>query len=230
MFLTKNIISHRGIYDNKKIFENTLPAFKKALSKGYTIELDIHLTKDNNMIVFHDYNTKRMTNIDKVVEESTYQELNKQKILHIPTLEEVLKLVNGKVPLLIEIKQNQKVGPLEKKLMDILKKYNGQYAIQSFNPKTIYWFKKNNPNVIRGQLSYSNHSYNPIKRFIFRKMFFNLITKPNFISYRYNDLTIKQINKYRKKGIIIIAWTINSKKNYEKYKDIYDNLICENFI
>lgn len=230
MFLTKNIISHRGIYDNKKIFENTLPAFKKALSKGYIIELDIHLTKDNNIIVFHDYNTKRMTNIDKVVENSTYQELNKQKILHIPTLEEVLKLVNGKVPLLIEIKQNQKVGPLEKKLMDMLKKYNGQYAIQSFNPKTIYWFKKNYPNVIRGQLSYSNHSYNPIKRFIFRKMFFNLITKPNFISYRYNDLTIKQINKYRKKGIIIIAWTINSKKNYEKYKDIYDNLICENFI
>ena len=230
MFLTKNIISHRGIYDNKKIFENTLPAFKKALSKRYIIELDIHLTKDNNIIVFHDYNTKRMTNIDKVVEESTYQELNKQKILHIPTLEEVLKLVNGKVPLLIEVKQNQKEGELEKKLMDILKKYNGQYAIQSFNPKTIYWFKKNNPNVIRGQLSYSNHSYNPIKRFIFRKMFFNLITKPNFISYRYNDLTIKQINKYRKKGIIIIAWTINSKKNYEKYKDIYDNLIYENFI
>lgn len=231
-FLTKNIISHRGIHDNIKVYENTLESFKLAMKKKYIIELDIHLTKDNQIIVFHDYNTKRITNIDKVVEKSTYQELNNQKIIHIPTLDEVLSLVNGKVPLLIEIKQKSKVGPLEEKLMDTLKNYKGKYAIQSFNVKTLYWFKKHYPNILRGQLSYNYKKVrmNIILKILLKNMFFNFLTKPNFISYKYNDLSSKKINKYKKKGLLLLAWTINSKDDYNQYKDEYDNLICEKFI
>ena len=231
-FLTNNLISHRGIHDNIKIYENTLESFKLAIKKKYTIELDIHLTKDNQIIVFHDYNTKRITNKNQIIEKTTYKELNNQNIIHIPTLNEVLKLVNGKVPLLIEIKQNSKIGPLEKELMNILKDYKGKYAIQSFNILTLYWFKKHHPNILRGQLSYNYKKVkmNKITKILLRNMFFNFITKPNFISYKYNELSDKKIKKYKNKGITLLAWTIDTKENYKKYKSIYDNLICEKIL
>ena len=231
MFLTQNIISHRGIHDNKKVYENSLQAIKKARDKGYIVEIDIHLTKDNKIVVFHDYNTKRITGKNLIIEDSTYKELNNQNILHIPLLEEVLDLVDKKVPLLIEIKQLNTVGQLENTLMDILKNYQGKYAIQSFNPKVLYWFKKNYPNIIRGQLSYQYNNKNipKIEKFILKNMLFNFITKPNFISYKYNELSLDKILKYKKK-YIILGWTIKEEKEYNKYIKYYDNLICENFI
>lgn len=232
MFLTKNIISHRGIHDNKTIYENTIEAFKLAIKKDYTIELDIHLTKDKKIVVFHDYNTKRITKINKEVEESTYQELNNQNIIHIPLLEEVLNLVQGKVPLLIEIKQLNKVGELEIILMSILKDYKGKYAIQSFNPKVLLWFKKHYPSILRGQLSYNynKNKFSKYKRYVLKNMVFNPITKPHFISYKYNELPLSKIKKYQSKNLIILGWTITNQKDYEYYKKIYDNLICEKFI
>ena len=231
-FLIQSIISHRGIHDNIKIYENTIEAFKQAIKKNYTIELDIHLTKDNEIIVFHDYNLKRITGINKIIEESTYKELNNQTTIHIPRLKEVLTIANGKVPLLIEIKQNKKIGPLEEELMTLLKNYKGKYAIQSFNSRTLYWFKKNYPNILRGQLSAKSFpkKSNKIINFITKNMLLNFIIKPDFISYRYNELSEKKINKYKKKGITILAWTITSKEDYTKYKKKYDNLICEKFI
>ena len=231
MFLTQNIISHRGIHDNKKVYENSLQAIKKARDKGYIVEIDIHLTKDNKIVVFHDYNTKRITGKNLIIEDSTYKELKNQNILQIPLLEEVLDLVDKKVPLLIEIKQLNTVGQLENTLMDILKNYQGKYAIQSFNPKVLYWFKKNYPNIIRGQLSYQYNNKNipKIEKFILKNMLFNFITKPNFISYKYNELSLDKILKYKKK-YIILGWTIKEEKEYNKYIKYYDNLICENFI
>ena len=232
IFLKETIIAHRGIHDNKKVYENTLEAFKKALKKQYIIELDVHLTKDNIIVVFHDYNLKRLTGINRIIENSTYKELNQQELFHIPTLEETLKLVKGQVPLLIEIKQNSKVGPLEEKLMTILKNYKGKYAIQSFNVMTIYWLKKNYPTILRGQLSsqYRKTKMNKITKFILKNMLLNHITKPNFISYKYDELSPKKIKKYKRKGIILLAWTIDNKEDYNQYKNQYDNLICEKFI
>jgi len=153
MFKESYIIAHRGIHNNKTIYENTLESFKPAIKQKLIIELDIRLTKDKQIIVFHDNNTKRITKQNKIVEENTYQELNNQDIIHIPLLSEVLKLVDGKVPLLIEIKPSNQAGELETILMKILKTYKGQYAIQSFSPKVLYWFKRNYPNILRGQLS-----------------------------------------------------------------------------
>ena len=232
MFLTEKIISHRGIYDNKNIFENSLEAITKAKEKNYIVEIDIHITKDDQIVVFHDYNTKRITKKDMIIENNNYKDLNNQDIYHIPLLEEVLELVNGKVPLLIEIKQKRKAGKLEHKLMDILNNYKGEYAIQSFNPLTIYWFKKNYPNILRGQLSYKFKTKKilKLKKYILSNMFFNIITKPNFISYKYDELSLSKIKKYKQKNITILGWTIKNKKEYNKYIKIYDNLICEKFI
>ena len=229
--MKNKIISHRGIYDNKIIFENTIESFKKAIKKNYAIELDIHITKDKKIIVFHDHNLKRLTGIDKIVEDTNYEDLS-NNTLKIPTLDEVLNLVNGKVPILIELKQERKVGKLEEETMKILSKYKGIYLIQSFNPITLLWFKKNYPNTTRGQLSckYKNKKVNPIYKFILKNMYLNFITKPNFISYKYNELSTKKIKKYQKKNIKVYSWTINNKEEYNKYKDLYDILICEKFI
>ena len=229
MFKESYIIAHRGIYDNEKIYENTQEAFNLAIKKGYIIELDVRITKDKKIIVFHDENTKRITKQDNIVEESTYEELNNQNIIHIPLLSEVLELVNGKVPLLIEIKQNNKVGELETNFMKIMKKYKGKYAIQSFNPNVLYWFKRRYPNILRGQLSYKYKKQNisSLKKFILSNMILNIFTKPNFISYKYNELSISKINYYKNKKIHLIGWTITNEREFEHYKQYYNNLICE---
>ena len=168
MFKESYIITHRGIHDNINIYENTLEAFKLSIKKGYAIELDVRMTKDKQIVVFHDNNTKRLTKKDLIVEENTYQELNNQNILHIPLLIEVLKLVNGKAPLLIEIKPTKKDYELATNLMTILNNYEGKYAIQSFNPKVLYWFRKNYPQILRGQLSmkYTKHKISSIIKYI----------------------------------------------------------------
>ena len=230
MFEKSYIIAHRGIYDNNNIYENTLESFKLAMKQDLIIELDIRLTKDNQLIVFHDNNTKRITKQNKIIEESTYQELNNQDIMHIPLFSEVLKLVNGKVPLLIEIKPTNK--NIETILMKHLKDYKGEYAIQSFNPKVLYWFKRNYPNILRGQLSYQykKQKLSSIKKFILSNMLLNRITKPHFISYKYNELSPEQIKKLKKKNIRIIGWTITNEREFNHYKKYYDNLICEKTI
>ena len=143
-FLKNNIIAHRGIYDNKKIFENSLEAFKKAIDKGYAIELDLRLTKDNKIVIFHDDKLERLTNEKGYIKDKNFIELEKIKLINnskIPTFKEVLDLVNGKVPLLIELKSNIKGTRLEKEVVKELKNYKGEYAIQSFNPRTILWFR-----------------------------------------------------------------------------------------
>ena len=233
MFEEKRIISHRGIYDNKGIFENTLEAFELAMKKNYIIECDVHLTLDNKIVVFHDNCLKRFVGKDIVVEKSTYSELNQQNIFHIPLLEELLELVKGKVPLLIEIKQLGKVGKLEKILMNILKKYDGKYAIQSFNPKVLLWFKKYYPDVLRGQLACSfknKRDFSIIKKILLRNMFFNKFTTPHFISYKYNEIKLNKIKYFQSKGIKVLGWTVKKTEDYNKFIICFDNLICEDFI
>lgn len=229
IFKESYIIAHRGIYDNETIYENTLESFEEAIKQNLTIELDIRLTKDKKIIVFHDSNAKRITKQNKIVEENTYKELNHQNILHIPLLSEVLNLVAGKVALLIEIKPAKKSGELETILMNVLKKYKGKYAIQSFSPKVLYWFKRNHPNILRGQLSsqYKKSKLTTTKKIILSNMLLNFITKPHFISYKYNELSPTKIKKYQKKNITVIGWTITNEREFNHYKKYYDNLICE---
>ena len=89
----RNIVAHRGIHNNKEIPENSLAAFKQALKLNYPIELDVQLTKDNTLVVFHDYNLKRLTNKDLILQQATYDDLKKLSLLNttekIPNLKEV---------------------------------------------------------------------------------------------------------------------------------------------
>lgn len=233
-FLKQNLIAHRGMHNIKYgIPENSLEAFAKAIEYLYIIELDVHILKDKSVIVFHDDNLERMTGINKKVKETTYDEIRKLKLqntnCYIPLLKDVLELVNGKVPIIIELKTDAKCGILEEETINILKQYKGQYAIKSFNPFSIYWIKKHNPEIIRGQLSsnFNNEKMNAIKKIVLKNMILNFITKPDFISYGIDGLPNRKVKRYRKTNLVL-GWTITNKSEMQKAKKYCDNLICEN--
>lgn len=208
-------------------------AFAKAIENSYIIELDVHILKDKSVIVFHDDNLERMTGVNKKVKETTYNEIKKIKLqstnCYIPLLKDVLKLVNGKVPLIIELKTDVKCGSLEKETINILKTYTGQYAIKSFSPLSIYWLKKHHPKVIIGQLfsDFKGDKMNIIKKLFLKNMILNFITKPDFISYGIDGLPNARVEKYRKTNLVL-GWTITNKSEIERAKKYCDNLICEN--
>ena len=216
-FLKNNIIAHRGIYDNKKIFENSLEAFKKAIDKGYAIELDLRLTKDNKIVIFHDDKLERLTNEKGYIKDKNFIELEKIKLINnskIPTFKEVLDLVNGKVPLLIELKSNIKGARLEKEVVKELKNYKGEYAIQSFNPRTILWFRIFKRDILRGLL---------ISPKTIKSLKLLNVCKPDFINVNKTLLDNKTIKEF--KGIKL-AYVIN-KTEKDKYNDKCDNMICD---
>jgi len=232
MLEKKKIIAHRGIHDNLSVYENSIEAIKLAVDKNYAVEIDVRLTLDGKIIVFHDNNLNRMMGKDMIIEENNYDDLKKNSHYHIPLLEEILDVINCKVPILIEIKDHKKIGKLETKLVCILNNYDGDYLIQSFNPYIVYWFKKNFPFILRGQLSYSykNKKIGFFKRIMLSNMLFNKISKPHFISYKYDELPIEKIRKFQKCGVTVLGWTINNRNDLAKFLDIYDNLIVDNLI
>ena len=229
-FLKNNLIAHRGLH-NKIIPENSIPSFKEAIKNNYIIELDVHILKDGNVVIFHDDNLKRLTGIDKKIRDTTYEEIKNLKLKntdnYIPLLEDVLKLINGKVPLLIELKYDNKVGLLEDKLIEIMKDYKGLYAYQSFSPFSLLYLKKYT-NIPRGLLvsDFKNNKINIIKKIFLKNMLLNFIVKPDFISVNYNYLSSNKIQKYKNK-LLILTWTIRDN-NLNKYKDLCDNIIVEN--
>ncbi len=233
-FLTSNLIVHRGMYNiNKGIPENSLKAFEMAIENNHIIELDLHLLKDNSVVVFHDDNLERMTGMDKNIKDCTYDEikdlnLNSTKY-HIPLLKKVLELVDGKVPLVIEFKYDVRPGLLEKEAMKFLQKYNGEFVVKSFSPLSVNWFKKNYPDIIRGQLvsSYEKVELNGFLKLLLRNMFFNFITKPDFISYNIKALPNRKVSKFRERKPVL-GWVIRNKDDMNKAKKYCDNFICEN--
>ena len=227
-------IAHRGLFDREKIPENSMLAFDKALEKGYSIEVDVNMTQDGYIVVFHDNSLKRMTGIKNDITTMTLSEIKKFKLLgtenKIPTFEDVLLQVSGKVPILIEVKPNSKYKELMEKLINLLEKYNGKYSIQSFEPRIVYWLKKNMPQISRGQISSKNirEVKSRILKILLGKMVFNVITKPNFISYQYLSINEKFYKKQKNKGREVIAWTLKNKEDYEKIRDYCDMVVFEN--
>lgn len=212
------IIAHRGIHNNKDIPENSLKAFKEALKKNYPIELDIHLTKDNQLVVSHDDNIKRMTQEDKIIEKLTLKELKQYNLLNtkekIPTLKEVFKLINGKVLIDIEVKAKKRTKQIVKKLLSELEDYTGEIIIKSFNPLVIREIKRKTSKYSAGLLlSYTtdDKKYN----FIAKRKFFIPYSKPDFLAIDKKLLNNKYIKKQLTKYPILI-WTIKTDDEITK--------------
>lgn len=232
--MNNNVFAHRGYHDSKRnIPENSILSFKRAINYGYGIELDVHLLKDENIVVFHDYNLKRMCGVGKRIEECTYRELLRYNLLNtkekIPLLSDTLSIINGKVPVLIETKVIKYNGKLEEKLAKIIKSYKGKILVQSFNWRSVLWFKKHLPGVPRGILMTDviNNKTISISNMTLKTFIVDLILKTNFISQSINSFPNKYLELKRKRKKIF-AWTIRTKEEYEKGKEYCDYLICEN--
>lgn len=233
-FLSRSLIAHRGYYNNKKgIPENSVLAFKKAIDNNYLIELDVRLTKDKKLVVFHDGNLKRVCGVNKRVKDLTYRELLKYNLfdttLKVPLFSDVIKLVNGRVPILIETKYYNRYGVLEKILINELSNYKGLYAIQSFYPMSLLWLKRNTKDIPIGLLSSNfKNDLNRLKSIIGKTLILDLFFKTDFISYDVKGLPNNYLSyKGDKKKIVI--WTIKNKKDYDLARQYTDSLICENF-
>lgn len=232
-------IAHRGYFDNNlDCPENSLAAFNRAVEHGYGIELDVQLTKDGRMVVFHDASLKKMCGIKKKVTACTYEELKTCR-LHgtshgIPLFTEVLKLVHGKVPLIIEIKPEGDCIETARQLAHIMKDYKGIYCIQSFHPGVLGWYKKHEPEVIRGLLS-TNFRKNKIKRdpltgFLLTNLLLNWYCKPDFIAYnhKYADEFSYRLCR-RLYPVVNAAWTIRSQEELDDARKIFSIMIFDDF-
>ncbi len=224
------LFAHRGIWNNQTILENTLHSFRRAIAYGYSIELDVQLTKDNQLVVFHDNRTDRLTNQKHFLQDLSLQEVKELILLNtkekIPTLQEVLQLVQGKVYLDIEIKSTDRIEKMGKILTQELENYDGKYIVKSFNPKIVHWMKKNYPKMTCGLLihhDYHNRFYN----YLAHSKILLYYCKPDFLAVSKKMIQRKTIQKIRKYCPILI-WTIGSKEELLKFENLADGYICNN--
>jgi len=230
--------AHRGLHDNRTSApENSLKAFELAVEAGYGIEMDVQLSKDNIPVVFHDKTLKRMCGKEGYVWDYTLEELKKLTLKEsqekIPTFEEVLKLIDGKVPLIIEYKMDNPTVKVCELGNQLLSSYKGVYCIESFHPKAVRWYRKNRPDIVRGQLSMDfskDEKYNAFYFVVMTYMLSNFITRPDFIAYNYKDEHILSRRLCKKLGGLAVAYTIKSQEAYEKVKDKFDLFIFDSFI
>ena len=216
-----NLIAHRGAFDNVSIPENSIKAFQEAIKLGLAVEYDVQLTKDNVLVVFHDDNLYRMTGVDKKIEDVTFDEINKLTLLdtkeHIPTLKDVLNLINNKVFMDIEIKNTKRYKVLCNLLMNELKQYYN-YSLKSFYPKIVRYLKNNYKDIKCGLLIGDCYKKLPIKTII-------KYSKCDFLS-----ISKKLLNKNKfiklSKNYPTQIWTIKDKNELvsEQYTYICNNI------
>ena len=231
--------AHRGLWDrDQKIPENSLPAFARAIREKAGIELDVHMTLDRQLVVIHDSSLKRVCGVEGTIEQMTYAELSQYTLNgtdnQIPLLGQVLHLVQGHVPLLIEIKSPDKRADICPYLYKELEFYNGPFMIQSFNPYALRWFRHNAPQVLIGQLATGfpdMPEQNLLERIANSFLLHNAISRPDFISYnlRYADCLSVRIDQFLYRTPVYV-WTIRSMNEYRQGTAQYSTVIFENFI
>ena len=237
--------AHRGYWstndpgeDNRP--ENSLAAFKAAVEKGYGIELDVHRTRDGALVVHHDDSLKRLTGKDIRIARSTLKEVRACKLPNgepVPTFDEVLKTVNGRVPLVVEVKAEDKNHDLlSRAVYDRMKRYNGPWCLESFDPLAVKWFRKNAPEVIRGQLAYdSAFKGKDFKDFMrnlgIASMLQNFASRPDFIAFSASSVKWHSlpIHLLRLMKPWFVAWTVRSQGDMDKYRKQWDLQIFEKF-
>lgn len=222
--------AHRGLHNKTDKPENSMPAFEAAVEVGYGIELDVQLSHNGEVVVFHDFTLDRMTGIKGVLTFFSWPQLREMRLAkseeRIPLLREVLEMVDGRVPLLIEIKPQDRPGPIVEALHELLRDYDGPYMIESFNPWALREFYKYNNRVWLGQLS---KRYPDILGRLFLTTFLcNTVSKPDFVAYDIKapfGLVLRYLRRRYHKPMI--AWTVRNHQQFEEAQKHYDAVIFE---
>jgi glycerophosphoryl diester phosphodiesterase len=222
-FLTKYSFLNKGFYNNKTIYENTLESFKEAIRLNKGIYFNLRLTKDNVLVVYDEEDLSRLLNLKDEINDTNYDELSYLCNYHIPTLTEVLTLIAGKVPILINPKVFNNKYYLEKEMSKVLDNYKGNFAIINNNPIVIKWFNDNKKNYIVGEaLTKKKTNIHTFSNFLA-----NYFIKPDFKSVNIDYYDSRDINELRETNNILIGYLIDNKKKNDTYKDLFDNLITD---
>lgn len=236
--LTKYDYAHRGLHNNEDgVVENTLRSFHVAVESGYGVELDVQLTRDGQVVVFHDKSLSRLCGDRRQLQELTLNELGTITLLHteqtIPTFEEALQAVGERVPIIIEVKgynDSEVICPL---VWEILKDYEGLYCIQSFSQQVLQWFKENQPQVMRGQLKNAQEigCTSEFEFFVRQNLCANFLTRPDFTAYdcRFRETPAMWMVK-RLFHMPEFSWTVRDEETYHKLKDENCIIIFEGFL
>lgn len=217
--------AHRGLHGNG-VPENSMAAFRKALEHGYGIELDIHLMKDGNLAVIHDASLKRTAGADVNITDLTTADLADYTLEgteeRIPTFAQLLQLYAGQAPLIIELKAD---GNNHQALVDAavaaMEGYEGPWCMESFDPRCLFYLKKNHPQVIRGQLTenffHSNYPLHPALKFVMKHNLTNFLTVPDFVAYKFADRkdTLSNFLCRRVWDMQGVSWTLKNPHEHE---------------
>ena len=226
------LYAHRGLFSNgtPDAPENSMAAFRLAARHGYGIELDVHISADGELFVFHDDNMRRMCALDRKITSLSSSEIEKNRLLggeqHIPRFSEVLSLVGGQVPLIIELKCEaaDPPDPLCRAVTEMLSGYDGAYCIESFNPYVVRWFRKNAPGVFRGQLSEmfltkKSSSGSTAVRFAMQNLWLNAICRPDFVAYNCLHRHALAFRLWRHVlGMPAACWTVRDVETLEELR------------
>ena len=224
-FVGRNF-AHRGLHsEDKSVPENSLEAFRLAGRAGYGAELDVHLTKDGQVVVFHDYTLDRMCGVPGRVEEKSYDELKLLTLCgtnqRIPLLTEALEVYGGRGPLIVELKTGSRSRELCEKTYAILSEYPGQVCVESFDPFILRWFRFHAKDLLRGQLAARRRDYGgavtPLKAFLLSHCLLNFISRPQFIAYRLGcrPPTVRLAEAL---GALRFGWTAHNERA-ERHRD-----------
>jgi glycerophosphoryl diester phosphodiesterase len=236
-WLKSQPIAHRGLHEvAAQVPENSMAAFARAVEAGVPIELDVHVLADGTLAVLHDFTLDRMTGSAGEFSQCTAAELGSLHLAgtdqRIPRLEEVLELVAGKTPILIETKTlSRKDRRLEQRLDACLAGYPGPFAIQSFNPFSLEWFAKHRPDIIRGQLAcdFRDEELPGHQKFLLRHLLLTRWSRPNFINYDIRCLPCWAVSNKRQLGLPILGWVARSPEEAFRAKPCCDNIIFEGY-
>ena len=231
------MFAHRGLFAaDQSVPENSLLAFRAAVEAGYGIELDVQLSKDKVVVVFHDDELKRVCGVDARVDAYTFDELQQLALLNtaerIPTFSDVLAVLDGKIPMIVELKSGGDWKTLCEKTLALLTQYKGDYCVESFHPLLVRWFYQHAPQILRGQLS---EAYRFSKRYVpwyqslmMSRLWTNILTHPQFIAYRIGPKCLS-VRISEAMGAMRVAWTARPTDDHAKLTKRNDAIIFEHY-
>ncbi|MCB4454922.1 glycerophosphodiester phosphodiesterase family protein [Leisingera sp. McT4-56] len=239
-------LAHRALHDVADGRpENSLAAIRAALAAGYGIEIDLQLSQDGCAMVFHDYHLDRLAEGTGPVRARTREELRAIPLKGgdgegVPDLAEVLELVDGQVPLLIELKDQQGEmgvtdGALERATAEALKGYSGPVALMSFNPNSVAELAQQAPEIARG---ITTSAYDPSEWAELPKAVCDDLrgipdferSGSSFISHEAGDLARPRVQALRSAGVPVLCWTIRSAAEEAAARAFADNVTFERYL
>lgn len=235
-------IAHRGLH-GPGVPENSLAAFRAAISAGYGIELDVQHAADGEPMVFHDYDLIRMAGCEGYIADASRDELARMRLgktdESIPTLAEVVRLVAGQVPLLVEIKDQdgrlgENIGELQDRVASMLAPYRGPVAVMSFNPHTVAAFTRASDRTPAGLVACAFDEddwpmLEPEDRGRLAALAGFEGAGAVFVAHDHRDLANPALHALRAKGVPVLSWTIRSPEEEALARAMSDNITFERY-